>query len=102
MAERTFTPEERVELYGAAVKRWGKAAQLGVLQEEAAEVIVAVSKVLRHNDRASWDSLCEELADLEIMVEQVRVAIFDGRCRELCESIKQEKLRRLYRRLNLR
>lgn len=67
--------KDKKKLYAAALRKWGLRAQLGMLQEECAEAIVAVSKFDRQigsNFREAEDHLCEEIADVEIMIEQIR------------------------------
>lgn len=48
---------------------------LDILQEEAAEVIQAVSKVRRFGKQNNIDSLNSELADLRYMIELARTHI---------------------------
>lgn len=82
-----------VPLYQKALMRWGKFQQLYKLAEESAELWGAI---VRWRDKAypqsEEDSVLEEIADVEIMIEQMR-ALFDwGNQREA-------KLERLARRL---
>ncbi len=67
-----FTKEE-ADLADRAVALWGKPSQLGMLVEECAELIVAVSHCGRdqRDKQASLDELVGEVADVEIMLEQV-------------------------------
>lgn len=88
--------EDERELYRRALEAWGYQAQLGMVQEEAAEVIVAASKVLRHWTRDTAADLCEELGDLEIMIGQMRAWLGDAGV----DLAKTKKLARLRRRLN--
>lgn len=62
---------ERWELYERALNRFGFKSQLGILQEECAELIVAASKIKRGKQR-NFDNFFEELADVEIMIEQIK------------------------------
>lgn len=68
---------DRRKIYLDAVNCFGLTAQLGMLQEEAAEVIQVVNKLRRNgvNDSGTIIMLAEEMADLEIMMEQIRYAI---------------------------
>ena len=84
------------QLYDRAIQAWGLDAQLGMLQEESAEVIVAVSKVMREPCSETLDALAEELADAEIMIGQIRRHIGD----EAVDKHKARKLERLEMRLN--
>jgi NTP pyrophosphatase (non-canonical NTP hydrolase) len=52
--------------------------QMDVTQEKCAELIQAISKVKRKGFRASTsDNLIEELADVEIMIEQMKYMLKD-------------------------
>ena len=82
---------EKQELYKQAVKLWGTDAQLGMLQEEAAEVIVQVNKVRRGSHPFG---LMEELADLEIMIEQIKGIL---KCDDKVAELKIKKLEKLKR-----
>lgn len=59
-------------LYKKAWKRWGL-LQFTVFMEECAELIQAISKYQRHHRTSAQPSrdLVEEIADVEIMIEQV-------------------------------
>jgi hypothetical protein len=58
-----------------ALKSWGSAAQYVMLMEECAEVIQATSKVLRKPNSDTLDHLAGELADLQIMIDQMEVLL---------------------------
>ena len=79
-------------VYIEAIKKYGEQAQEGVAQEECAELIQAISK--KH--RGKKHNIAEEIADVEIMLEQLKI-INDCFCD--VESIKQEKVSRLEKRL---
>ena len=85
-----------------AVERWGDMQYITTI-EEAAEVQQAISKVYRTKERfgdgspenqAAWNHLAEEVADLEIMLMQLRIM---GPCNypKLVEKMRAEKLCRL-------
>ena len=84
--------EERIELYRKAIENYGEAAQQIVAMEECSELIQAISKKLRGRET----NLEEEIADVEIMVEQMRLMSDSS----LVDKIKEEKLQRLEQRLN--
>jgi NTP pyrophosphatase (non-canonical NTP hydrolase) len=67
-----FTKEE-ADLADRAVALWGKPSQLGMLIEECAELIVAVSHCGRdqRDKQASLDELVGEVADVEFLIKQV-------------------------------
>lgn len=60
-------------LFKRAMKQWGYQAQLGVLQEECAELIQAVSKVIRNpKSNDPYRQMAQEMADVEIMIDQIK------------------------------
>jgi NTP pyrophosphatase (non-canonical NTP hydrolase) len=75
------------DVYQGAIDLWGVDAQIGMMIEECAELIHALQKAQR--GRAS--NVTEELADVEIMCEQMRL-IFDP---HEIDSIKKKKINRL-------
>lgn len=84
------------DIYTAAVKAYGKDHQLVVCMEEMAELTKELSKVIR--GRGNTNHVSEEIADVEITLEQLRV-IFNNRSEVDC--IKAEKLARLADRLEV-
>ena len=84
-----------MKIYERAVKRWGIKSQLGMLQEECAELIAAVNKYWRGK---SIDLVIDELVDVEIMIEQMRY-IFP---KDEWQARRIHKLRRLRRTLDER
>lgn len=79
--------------YKELIKFYGKEAQARQAMEECAELIQAINKRLRYpdNDKA-LDGLYEEMADVEIMMDQLRI-MFD-----LDEWVKK-KTKRVFDRL---
>jgi len=53
-----------------AVDKWGVDVQNQVLTEELAELIVEISHLVR--GRGSLDKVAEEIADVEIMLQQIK------------------------------
>jgi NTP pyrophosphatase (non-canonical NTP hydrolase) len=47
--------------------------QLGIAQEELAELIQAISKFFRYRDKESELKIIEEMADVSIMLEQIKM-----------------------------
>lgn len=78
------------DLYVAAVKKYGKISQLIMCMEEMAELTKEISKSIRGVDNSS--AISEEIADVEIMLEQLRVIYHN---RSEVDTIKADKLRRL-------
>ena len=72
---------------------YGRKPQLEMLQEECAELIQAVSK---YNRGKSFDNIAEEIADVEIMIEQIKYLFL---CGNEVEQIKVEKIARQIKRI---
>jgi NTP pyrophosphatase (non-canonical NTP hydrolase) len=79
---------ERISLYERAVEIFGSEAQENMCIEECAELIQAINKKHRHLQ----SNIAEEIADVEIMLEQVKMI---NHCQEEVEKTKEEKLFRL-------
>lgn len=73
-----------------AIERYGAESQEGIAQEECAELIQAISK--KH--RGKPHNIAEEIADVEIMLEQLK--IING-CKNEVKEIRKQKIKRLYR-----
>ena len=82
------------DLYQLVMDRWGSDAQLTVVLEELSELMKEVCKMKR--DMGNLDHLAEEVADVEIMLEQLRY-IFD--IDDDVDAWKKSKLKRLANRL---
>lgn len=82
------------DLYAAAVKKYGKLSQLIMCMEEMAELTKELSKSIRGADNSA--AIAEEMADVEIMLEQLRLIY---RNRSEVDTVKADKLRRLAYRL---
>jgi len=80
----------KLELYKRAIEQNGINGQLGVAQEELSELIQAISKHKRYGD--NLDNLAEEMADVEIMLDQMKL-MFDNELE--IEVWKEYKLIRL-------
>lgn len=59
------------KIYKKALDKWGKIPQVIILFEEMAELQKELSKNLRGKDNI--DSIAEEIADVEIMLEQMKL-----------------------------
>jgi len=85
----------KMSILDRAIKTWGVEAQLNILAEECAELIVAIHHLKR--GRCTWDEVCEEIADVRIMTSQMHC--IDG----ISDSIhikETEKIERLKKRLD--
>lgn len=83
-------PADREQLYLNALLAYGELNQMIVAVEEMAECIQAVCKILRGGE--DYRHLAEEVADTDIMLEQIRMihSLHDD-----VDAWKAEKLRRL-------
>jgi len=91
---------EQEEIYQKAISKWGYKAQLVMLMEECAELIQASSKMLRYFGQENKDPfwLCnfvEEMADVEIMIEQFKMMVNNQEEVENVDFIKNMKLSKL-------
>ena len=84
---------KKVSTYKAALKQWGVFSQFNVLVEECAELIFALQKFQFRN--GSEHNVIEELADVEIMCEQMRLVFSPARI----NKVKKQKLEQLQERL---
>lgn len=82
------------DLYQLVIDKWGSKAQLTVAIEELSELIKEICKVKR--GLGDLTNLAEEVADVEIMCEQLRY-IFD--IDTVVDEWKESKLVRLQNRL---
>lgn len=80
------------ELYQRALDHFGAHSQLAMAQEECAELIAAISHLRRRN---SVEELMGEIADVEIMLGQLRIMFGNA----AIDAIKKQKLQRLAQRL---
>ena len=82
---------EKNVLYVQALHLWGIKMQLLILIEECAELSHACSKKIRDIE-APISKIAEEIADVEIMCEQIKVI---WSLRHRVGKMKEDKLRRL-------
>ena len=69
---RVIEPKTGAEKIRAIARHYGKEPQMGVTQEECAELIQAISKVRRKGEtKDAIDHLAEEIADVRIMCAQL-------------------------------
>lgn len=80
-------------LYDTAIKFFGETNQVNVAIEECSELIKALCKLRRGGDLSS---VFEEMADVEIMLEQLKI-IFD--CDNEVSVYRVKKLSRLKERI---
>ena len=78
------------KIYRAALAAWGADAQTLMVFEEMSELQKELCKAARGKDNT--EQIAEEIADVEIMLEQMKVL---HRCAEAVAAYQQSKLRRL-------
>jgi len=89
-------------IYKRIVDTWGVESQLNMVTEEIGELLQAISKFRRSYNKddetklKAYDHLCEEIADVENMINQMR-EMFDS---ELIDKYKKEKLERITKKLD--
>lgn len=79
------------QLYKKAIKYWGLEAQMFMMFEEMAELQKAITKIWR--GQGTKEDMADELADVEVMMEQMVIAF--GIDVELIQMRKIKKLNRL-------
>ena len=82
-------------IYAKALHIWGKESQLDMTVEECAEFIAALNRMRR--GRTDFLPLFDEIADVEIMIEQMRLMFGDNGI----DKAKRSKLIRLAERTGL-
>lgn len=91
-----MTTEERRALLDRAITAYGAPAQMDMAVEEMAELTKALCKVKRVScaaeAKAALENVIEEMADVQIMLDQLRI-IF-GRSTVEAEEYKLERLKK--------
>lgn len=86
----------RKALYSQAKEKWGVNNQMDMVIEECAELIQAINKFKRNRTDLTLKYLFGEIADVEIMVEQLKEILQNN---QAINDIKNEKLKRLEQRI---
>lgn len=89
-----MTPDQ---LYDKALELWGSEAQALMLAEESCELAVAIHHLVRYGGGTELDAVAEEIADVQIMIEQLLFAL--PALYGDVESARRRKLERLERRI---
>ena len=82
-----------------AISKWGENKQTDMLHEEIGELLQAINKHKRKNSLENRENLLEEIADVEIMLEQLKL-IVAGSAHSAVEDYKERKLERLREKLS--
>lgn len=80
------------EILTTALRTYGEHAQEQIAIEECSELIQAIC----HKHRGRQHNIAEEIADVEVMLEQLKII---NNCRSETENIRKQKIKRLYQRL---
>ena len=78
-------------IYKQAIDKFGSGKQFIKAVEELAELQQAIIKKFLNPDVEN-DNLFEEIADVEIMLSQIKI-MYD--CHDIIETVKEKKLKRL-------
>ena len=87
------------ELLELALATYGRVPQLLMVLEEMSELSVKILHVLRGRSPLAGGEVLEEIADVEIMMEQLRIMIDAEGGTVALDERKEEKLQRLASRL---
>lgn len=82
----------KIKLLENAIEKNGKNFQLDLLIEECSELIHSISKFKRDVSVITISNICEEIADVEIMLSTVKLCLNKDK---LIDLIKDKKFRRL-------
>ncbi len=86
-------PKSADEVYKKAVELWGKDLQLSMVIEEASELIKGICKLKRNGfSIGAVSNAAEEIADMEIMIEQLKIIL---NCRDAVDVWRDYKIHRL-------
>ena len=85
------------KIYKRALEKWGVETQIKMCIEELAELIQTLIKYGRKINGSNKNDIAEEIADVELMIEQMKV-VFD--IHKEVEEWKHEKIKRLEGYLN--
>lgn len=90
---------ENLDIFKACLEKWGADSQFFMLVEECAEVIQAVNKVMR-NQPLAINHLIGEVADLDLMLNQIKFWIRENDLEAQYDTERQIKIERLLRLLD--
>ena len=83
-----------LSVFQRAIATWGEDAQMKMVLEEMSELQKEICKLWRGKDNR--DAIAEEVADVEIMLDQLELMLD---IQYQVEQYRQKKLRRLQKRL---
>jgi NTP pyrophosphatase (non-canonical NTP hydrolase) len=84
-----ITYDERKNTYEATYQKYGIGSQIVIAVEEMSELIKEICKIERN--KGNMDNLAEEVADVTIMMEQLRLiyGINDAVCKQMDMKIRR-------------
>ncbi|ALU41915.1 hypothetical protein [Pseudoalteromonas rubra] len=80
------------QLYAQAIEKWGYKAQACMVMGECGELTAAVNQFFIQGRTDKRDQVLDEMADVSIMIDQLKFMLEAG---PKFEQIKQQKLNRL-------
>ena len=89
-------------IYQSAVAHFGERNQLEMMQEEALELALAVRRFARHRKHEQIDEIASEVADVQIMIEQMKVIVKEDLFADLSNEKMAEKTERLFKLINVK
>jgi NTP pyrophosphatase (non-canonical NTP hydrolase) len=89
--------DSKEEIFEKAIEVWGIRSQLEMAQEESTELALAIRKFIRQQNDEKFDDMIGEIADVEIMIEQLKL-MFPG-IQEKVDPMKAFKINRLKERI---
>ena len=92
-----FIMGSRVEVYRAALDKYGEEAQTRMVYEEMAELQKELCKHARGKD--NLDAIAEEIADVEIMIDVLKDAVLNDRGVARIREIGARKKERMIERM---
>lgn len=85
-----FSKEKQREICAKTIRTFGENAQCIKAMEECGEMVHALARKVLNQD-PNLDNICEEIADVEILMEQMRVIFGDA----FIDKWKNKKLEKL-------
>ena len=85
------------EILEGIINKYGKTTQLNMVKEECAELIKAVCKYERDPGTETTMKISEEIADVEIMISQLKIMFKNSHMESLVLIEKGKKYQRMER-----
>ncbi len=90
--------KQRLNLYLKVKAKYGMDVNVRKLGEEATELALATYRILERGKLEDWDNFYEEIADVEIKIEHIKLTIGGNISHEI-DKWKKLKLDRLAKRV---